>query len=504
MTPAPSRPPPWVLLVAVLPGLLALAAHLAGYAVAPHGMEYLGFRHEPADHAQYMAFARQAADGGGLGLANPFVADAQDGRFVLLWLWLVGFVSRAGLGLVATWHVLGLLANTAFFLLGWRVLQRVTDDARARTTGFLLLCFGGGIEPFVRVAGVDAEPVRNLYNTSSFGAAVMPLWTAAYALLLIAALAATSGRRRLPVLVAALVLAAFVHPYTAAAGGVVLGAFALIELARGRQALPLLGAVALAGVLVVGELAWALGDDVFARATQVTRQWTPHYSLVWAPVLYGVLLPLAVLGLPAAWQSTSAMARLLPVWALVSVALAVMPGIPGVKLQYLIHLPLALLAGLALAGRKRLAVLVVVIAALGPLAGLARTLAETRTAATFLPADEVALLAALDAQPPGAVLASPAVGVLVPWRAGKPVFAGHWFLTTDWPARREALALFFASETPPAAKADFLTHQHIRYVLADRTTGPPDARLGLQLLSENAFGALYAYSRAPAVAPAGR
>ena len=137
MEAAERRFPRWVLVVALLPGLLNLIPHLQGYSDVPEGEVYLGFRHQTPDLAQYMALAT-----GEVALENPFVTDRQDGRFVLGWLTVVGTVHNVtGLDRVAAYHTVGVLSAWAFFLVVWLAAGRWLSNPRVRRFAFLLACF---------------------------------------------------------------------------------------------------------------------------------------------------------------------------------------------------------------------------------------------------------------------------------------------------------------------------------------------------------------------------
>jgi hypothetical protein len=106
------------------------------------------------------------------------------------------------------------------------------------------------------------------------------------------------------------------------------------------------------------------------------------------------------------------------------------------------------------------------------------------------------LLARLRALPPGKVAAPPSIGVLVPWKAAKPVFYGHWYLSYGREARLAALRQLYQPSTPLEARRQFVDSQQIRYILEDPWTrgrlAGHAAALGFEEVYDNAFGRILA------------
>jgi len=503
--------PGWVLLVALLPGLLALAPQAYGaLKQAPPERVFIGFRHAVKDHASYMGLARSAARRGGVTIQNPYTTDPHDGRMVMLYLLLVGQVSAlSGLSLVLTWHALGALVVWLFFLLVWRVVVTVIEAPRWRRVTFLLVCFGGGLEwPLFLAEGsavttfARAHPATSLHSYwSMFGAAQMPMWLAGYSLVLCAFLLALRRPRLLVQLLGGglLLIAAFwTHPYTGLAALPVLGLLGVVPIAAPlwrwqlpdsyevRAYLPFVG-TALVAAAGIGAFAWwARQDPVYAATSGnvlglLGKSWRAPFGLWWYPLMYGAPLLLAVVGMwRARGEEVRPALRLTACWLVVTVALAACPLIPGLKFQYMVFLPLCLFAGMglqqAVEGSKRLgqlsrrpaliALFWFAVAASAP-SILARDLPTTESASIYVSAPQLELLDALRDLPAGNVLAPPSVAVLVPWKSGKPVFDVHWFLTPDHEQKLATLARFYDVSTPLEWRRFFLVQEGISYVIED-------------------------------------
>src|SRR5687768_18323267 len=84
-----------VLLIAVLVPLLSMIPTWNGYvAERPPEKIFMGFRFMADDHFQYAGFISRSAEEGKLFTENPFTTEPQKGRFVLLYMWMVGQIAR--------------------------------------------------------------------------------------------------------------------------------------------------------------------------------------------------------------------------------------------------------------------------------------------------------------------------------------------------------------------------------------------------------------------------
>ncbi len=233
---------------------------------------------------------------------------------------------------------------------------------------------------------------------------------------------------------------------------------------------------------------------------------TGHRNWVWiVPVaLWGVVLFFSK-KLP--WSDRNARVLLPVAWVLAGIAAAYLPFAFQRKMVMGTHLPLALLAGLAvadLAGRaaagfKRPGA-APVFAALAVLAllptnflflyrdvHLARTEGRTSTGThpVYWPASDQRAWQWLhkNAPPGAALLTFPFNGVMAPASTGRPVYAGHWGETPNFKDRiPEAVKLYWGPWTPGERKT-FLQQHGIRYVLF----GPIEQRWVVPYASEGGY-----------------
>jgi len=543
--------PLWVLLLALAPGLLNLLPALRGsLGAVPPARVFVGFEHMVADHTQYLALARATERSGAIAVEDPFVTDPQSGRFVLLFVAAVGWCARlTGVDLVVCWYGLGVFVSWLFFLALWRLCCAVFETASGRRNGWLLASFGGGLAwaAFGLQAWtgwperIEAEALWSFHNFALLNAALLPMWLAGYALVVVALLLllragatstdATPLSRRLLVAASAgllLALAYLTHPYTGLAGLVLVGLWAalpwLAACWRSRwpdptdRALHAPGWAGLVvGTVLIGVCAlWARGDRVFALTSARALGWHQSYELWWYPVVYGVPLVLALFGIRR-WTlapQRSPGQRLVLVLLIGLVALAQCPWLPGLKFQFMVALPLGLAAAAGLqdlvertpllarlAQRPIWVALFWLLVAPGPLINLNRDMPPSMldASARYVPQSELDLLAALHTLPPAGVLASPTTSSLVPWKADKPVYFGHWFMSIDVRPRLDQLRRFMDRATSDDERRLFLDAERIGYLVEDATynSGGSDitSTLGLQLAFQNDFGSIWRRGR---------
>ena len=87
---ARALPAPVLVLALVTPLLAAVPTWQGYHYQSPPERVFMGFRYMAGDHAVYAAFMREARDGVGLFMYNPFCSEPQKNVFVLPYLWLTG------------------------------------------------------------------------------------------------------------------------------------------------------------------------------------------------------------------------------------------------------------------------------------------------------------------------------------------------------------------------------------------------------------------------------
>ncbi len=475
------------------------------------GRVSLGFPHIPTDHVQYQAFSVQTRDEGRLLTRNPYTTEPQEGRFLLVGLAAAGVLAKWLPDAVA-WHALRLIGLALLAWVLWGMASRLFPGRRA-VVAFAALLFTGGLQWAVRIGvGVGAWEapglnswLENPWNFSLFWTGAISQWVLPLTVLIAALLLEMDqdppGIQALPrglLRAAAFALLWFLHPYTAMAYGALLAAFVVVPqrspepwAARVRRAawgaLPVLVAAA----AVLAYVVWATEDPVYASSSAQTRLWKLAYPLWLAPLVYGPQILLALAGLGPDREHESGFVRV-QVWLAVVALLSLNTVVTGAKFQYLVFVPLVLLEvrGLyrlldrcpTLAGRLRPWIIAAVLglASADSVAGIVRDFRDESTRAAS-EADPAALAAieALRGLPDGGVLCEPSVGLLVPWKAGKTVFVGHWFLSTRFAEKADLVRWFLGGSPGSEPRLEFLRNAHIRYVLRGPHREGPDPLVGV-------------------------
>lgn len=423
---------------------------------APDGRAWLGVGYNAKDFLAYEAFIRQAAEGFGF-LVDPYTTAPQDGRFLLLFHQVLGFVcGLTGLapGLVLELSRVPLLA--ALFVLVWRVAARVhPGHAGVSAAAVWLVGLASGVEPLVRrlLEGRTPELDRllvgdltTLNGWSGFTALHNPLWIGGLCmtLALLGRALDPQPRARWPVTVL-LVLLHWVHPYSAIVAFGALLTLPVVQMLFGgpwresvRLAAPLVAAVA---VLLPVSL-WQMGDPVFREASGGVFGLNA-LSVFWYPATLGALLPCALVG----WRRLVAGAHPwrfgLAAWTLAVVLLHTSPVINGYHFVFHLCLPVCLVAAPVVADvlagratpRSRVAAGALVAVLFAPaLLVTADDVAENLRDGK-VPGETLAIVERLAAEPPGRVLAPAAMGNLIPARTPHRVVVGQWFLTPRFDER---------------------------------------------------------------------
>jgi len=489
-------PPVLVLLLALSAPLLSLIHTWEGYERAsPPGRVFLGFPFMPTDHYQYAAFIRQASDGRFF-MENLFTSEPQSGVYVMLYYWILGMVSRlAGISTIATWLAFQVVVGFLYVLMFWVFTRHFIEAKRRRISAVVLFCFAGGLDWIFVLAsqvwsGAKAltEPYDYYWNWATFGSFYVPNWIWPAFLMTLALHLALRGRAWAGALILPVIWLSHHHtgmvayltfgliPVVPAA--VALGRLEKIPWDRVRSRLGLSIPSLLSFAAVAAYLLWASRDPVFAANAAASAGWKDFYSPWWYLISYGLLLPFAWFGIKSMAQERSAAGDVCLAWLGAAFFLSINPISGGAKYQFLIFLPLILLAARGLAvmkeGSPRVAramrdPIIVGLVAIGlfanaPLSVIHRTIAPFDEANSYAPAADIAAMRWLEDQPPGVVLSLPTTGALVPWLSGHKAYVGHWFMTIDYGLKQREAQAFYTPSVPLAAKAEFMRRTGITYV----------------------------------------
>ena len=481
---------------------------------------FMGFRFMAEDHNSYATFVNESAEEGKLFFENRYTTEPQKGRFLLLYMWLVGKISRiTGLGVVGSWELARLVSGFVFMLVTWCFASLLFDDLRKRFLAYMFVAFSGGIGWLVYPLmmhwirgmndGVLKDPFNLQWNWSTFGSMTTPLWVAPAALLLFCAYLIGGPRRKLRQSLGIILppLIWFMHPYTGISAYATFLLFPLVPVFRSawhlervswqpvRERLATVWPMLVSVVIVLVYIVWARQDQVYALSAQRVFSWTPTYSLFLYPFAYGLVLVLALFGIK--WgDSLPAHARdILLAWLVASTILSLNPFLAGVKFQYLVHMPMAFLAAnglLELRCRSPWvknflkgggAVLVGTLLFLNSALLVVKDYPSTwRDATIFLSQPEIDAMKFLKDQSPGNVLSSASAGNRIAWLAAKKVYVGHWFLTIDYDRKVWEVHEFFDQQKSVDEKREWLASRQIRYIYygpTERSQGGVDPGLGL-------------------------
>ncbi|MBP7127171.1 hypothetical protein KBD49_12480 [Myxococcota bacterium] len=456
----------------------------------------LPYPHLPTDHAAYLSFVRQAAEGGGPWSRNLFTTEAQDGRFLMLTLGLVGWIHRlTSLPVPWAWHLVRLAGAAGVVLALGGLIRALFPSRGQRLFAFALVLFGGGLDVWVRWgASLDlwGDPglsswARNPWNFSLFWNGAVLVWTwPLWILLAWIAREIRTGGEAGPgtwlVRGALFALLFAMHPYTAIFQGLLVAFIALKDLPGTMQSDSPAGAIlrrlpVLAGPAAVALfLVWARGDPVYRWSTDQVGLWRLSYPPHLWPLACGpqVLLALAGLGRDREGERGFCWIR---AWALFGVLATANPLITGAKFQPLMIVPLGLLAArgaIRIAGRtswgirgRTVAGIVLVLASSSSFwAGLARDFRDPATREVLVPLPgEREAWEALASMPEGGVLCLPRTALWVPGQSGQPVFVGQWFLSTRFGEKDRLVRWFYQGPATEAQRRGFLEAAGIRYLL---------------------------------------
>lgn len=514
----------------VAAGVMALTMlpYLFGYALlganpARGWFSWLGYNLD--DGCVYLSWMRQAADGHFF-QRNLFTTEPQSGRQFNLFFLLLGNVARfSHLPVVFVFHIARLLLGIALLRAVWWLLELLLTDARARRAAFLVVCFSSGLgwlpglwqesghDAPMDVWQPEAITFLSLYLNPLFVVSLL-LMVGALGWLLVA----ERERALRPALYAGLcaLLLGNIHTYdvitlTAVWGGVLL----VRTVAQRRFEVGAWGRALVAGALAALSTGYTFylfkTEAVFAKRVAVETLSPPFLQYALG---YGLVLVLAVIGvfkrsgvqvvgqepehLNARPPEHRTSTLFLVVWAVANFAVAYLPVSFQRKMLMGEHLPLSILAGIALCrvlpfceGRRwttGLALSILLLSLtngrflLRDMADFQRNRGNSGIQRPYLFAGE---LAALDwirqNAPPGAPVQplpwitrtddgrvaffDTTVAALAPGLTGHPVHAGHWGETPDFGQTMGEWARFLWPDTSEEARRDLLRRSRVRYLI---------------------------------------
>ncbi|HSE62264.1 MAG TPA: hypothetical protein VLG15_01500 [Thermoanaerobaculia bacterium] len=450
----------------------------------------------PKDFLAYVSFLRQVPDQHRVLFVNPFTTEPQEGRFFMLFLFLLGWISRVtGLDPFLTLELSRIPMLFLFFWLLARFVGRLFDDPARQRWAFLLVGLSGGIDILAKLArpwlpeGTSAVVSRDLWHVNgwtTFAAFYNPLWIAGLALSLSALAplldpARPADRRTVARLSIAVFLLHWVHVYSEIVVLAVAVVHPLVTWALGERVDRVRTrrlAMAVGAPLAVNTAItlWQLRDSVFASSSgQILGP--QQLSVFWYPLTLALVGAFALRGIALLARESHPWRTALVAWIAAVVFLHSSPVVNGYHFVFHLHLPVALAAAPAVAATvsrftetgRRVALALV-------LAGLfASPLAITWEAMRDVYRDSVVPRPYLDVarrlgrEPPGNVLAPWQIGHLIPAYGPQRSFVGHWFMTPKYSAR---VRIYGELVGDPRRTGDLLTlvgRERIGYIVTPRS-----------------------------------
>lgn len=491
---------------------LASLPYLYGVFTTPPGHVYTGLTCNIDDVAVYLSWFRQALSGEFF-QRNLFNTETQRGLQFSVFSLLFGNLARlTGIPLPAIHHIARLLCGGLFLWAIVRFLGETISDKRARRIAFALVCvssgFGwvmGGFDP---AKGFSGQPI-DLWQPEAISFLSLyfaPLFTAALSLMVVFITSVLRSERTnrtvdiVPAAVAGLLLANF-HTYDVVHLFAVAGTFRFVSDAVSRR-FNLQGWLRLLLVVIVtlpsfAYTYYALLLDPLFRQRDVKTTTAP---LQWVLLGLGIPLLLGVVAMAKPdfkrFQNVASW-RLLTVWSVVAIVIAYIPVDFQRKLLMGAHIPLCLLAGVALTNLTsrltgdfpKIAASVViavsgvsnVVFLLQDVGRLSLNVGSTENRPYLTQAEWDALTFLRDkTDHSGGVLVcpdptshqrfpnfplKPYLGVFLPGFTGHSVYNGHWSETAAYVSKWTNANRFFRQETPDEFRQKLLAEHQIRYVL---------------------------------------
>ncbi len=492
----------WLMVIFLL---IATVPYLWAAAITPPGFVYSGLLFSPDDQNVHLMWARQAAEG------HFFVQDlfttehlttGEKPLFNNLLTTLIGALSWPLFSLIISYHALRMAAGALCLWCFYGLAAQLTSDKRIRFFATVLAAFssGGGwlrdVLPFwVNRAWIDRPDNTNFpmmpEGFASPSLFIFPLNAASLALLALiyhCVLRAQNGEKSaLKIGFVAAFLLSNIHTYDALPLGATLLLWALFcGLKEKKLAFaPLIIASGTLLPLIYQVYVFKNSSEFKLKAITVTAP----------PPLPDVLLsytPLLLLALYGAWtMRQNQSARLLVLWALVTLVSIYAPLSFGRKMIEGFHLPLCFFAAVAVFAllKNRTPILQRTFAAfcglllcLSSLQFVAWCLADAPKSIVpyrgnmpplYLSVFDDQVLFDLNKQyqkdkalnkPPSAVLSLYFVGNYIPQKTGYHAFLGHWAETLEFKRKSAEVHAFYQGRMPRAEALEWLHKNHIRYV----------------------------------------
>lgn len=499
--------------------LLINLPYLAAPKLTGPESSFSGFLLNPTDGYSYLAKMRQGASGP-LEFRLPYATEPGDGALLFVYYLTLGRVaSWAGLSLLAVYHSARVVGAAGMFAASYLFFRRILASDKAQSAAFILALFGTGIGWLAVPFGLTAMDLQVPEAIPLITAYVNAHFPAAAALLLFSVTAIVSNFPAWLIFLGSLGLS-LIQPFGSLTVAAVLGAWGLVEAAHRRRQSDRLttdlghetwrsqwkGMAA----FLLGAVPVLLYDLGAIRTLPVLGEWaaqnsTPTPSLPATLLGFGLLVPLAAIGLSANGLRERAEHRLLVSWVLVNGLLLYAPLLLQRRLSLGLFFPLAALAGLGLerlaSTRRRFIFLIVAALALslpshGLVIGSGLSAVARGDPALVLDRDEEEMVQWIGTYLSDSelILAGPRTGNRLPAFSSARVIYGHPFETPDAAERLGEVNRLFRWDQEPAKGLELLQELGVQYVLyssEEMAIGTPSWIPELELVHEVGIGRLY-------------
>jgi hypothetical protein len=502
----------WAFKWAVLIVGLTCLPYLLAWWLAPAGTQYTGLLINHFDGESYYAKMQQGARGDWL-FHLAFTPESHDGAFIFTFYLALGHLAGAtGLPIPLVYHLARVVAGLFSLLVAYRFIAHFLDRVPTRRIAFLLLGFSAGFGWLLAPLGVTTSDLWVAEGFTFLSILANPHFPLAIGLMLLiflivlevpptaAALTEERSQRGQPLISRLLAVAglglllSIVQPFAVPIVIVVLGVYLTLLAWHGRF-LPR-REILIAGAAVVGGAPFMLYDWTVYRTNPALAAWsaqnlTPSLP-PWNYALgYGLVLLLALGGTGIALRRRDAASIFLLAWVASVLVLLYVPFALQRRFITGLHVPLTLLAAIALEqilwprlrSQRQMLVTGLLIGftaltnAFVPLVAVAGV--AQGQAPLVMTHSEAAAWAWLHANTTwtDTVLAPPEVGQFIPAWAGNRVVYGHPFETIDAETKQAEVADFYSPAATTAERSALLDRYQVRYVwipVADPAWTPAD------------------------------
>ena len=493
----PGREIRWVLLWSVLIVGLTCLPYLYACLVTPDDMQFTGLLSNPMDGNSYLAKMRQGAQGKWL-FHLPYTSEDHDGAFIFTYYLFLGRLSALlGLPLILTYHLARVVNSLILLFVAYCFFSLFSLDERSRRAAFLLIGLSSGLGwlavPFNFLTPdlwvPEAITFYSIFANPHFPLAVaLMLLTFAFVLVPLQAesedgqLEAWSSVGRGSILAGlSSLLLGIVQPFCVMMVYSVLGGYFVLRLIKER-CLPwseirkgmVAGAVT-AAIIAYDYYVYTFNPVLHAWSEQNVTLSPPPWEYA---IAYGLILALAVGGAVLALRRRSKADFFLLAWVIVNGLLLYVPFSLQRRLVTGLHVPLCILAAMALSCyvlprfspvRRALILRAIIVLTMSSNLFVVATLiggAAQQDPRLYLSQDEMEAMTWLEenTQPTDIVLASPEMGLFIPAWAGNRVLYGHPFETIEVEKKRALAETFYRAQTGESIRRGIIEGHHITYV----------------------------------------